>query len=532
MPLIRTTTERAGFATSSRLIACLVNEHLVRANADSPQTVVIQSLDHEDGDRDYKLFLSLLHPVSIGLVTSLDPTDIVPFHILDINGKEILCPIEIVDHFLKECTADMKEQLASSVRSQEWLFNHLSAEIPSLFSPAIAWEQYIIEGHATHPMHRSRTPFDDLQSVLATPCIKFIAIPRKELNVYGNYEAIMADYLPPSLSSDTLIVPVHELQVSNVLSRVPSATLIPNFERRCIAQASLRSVSPLPASDLPGYHFKLALGIQTTSLLRTLSHYSVYNCPHITPLAKSIAPECLVVLGEPASICSNSTDDDVSEHIACILREDAEVLLPNESIVVAAALVEKTLDDGMPLVRAVFHLDTEQKCIDFLTRYTELACAAFLPPMLKHGFAFEPHGQNTLARFNKHTRELIGFAIRDLGGVLIHREQFEKTTPFQLDILPGSRTATNDIKAVYIVVFHCLIQNQMNRLVRALDLHYSRKGWAIVSNVVKKYIDVDSPAGKIWFKEMIPLKAFLKMKLAHKGRDAVYEETPNVLTLA
>jgi siderophore synthetase component len=352
------------------------------------------------------------------------------------------------------------------------------------------------------------------------------------LVVHGHWEAIIKDYLPPAISLDTLILPVHELQVPKVLSLIPSATLVPNFERRSLAQASLRSILPIPASDLLGYHLKVALSILTTGAWRTISCYSVYNGPRITLLAKFIAPECLVVLGEVASIGSNSPDEIISKQIACIVREDPEVLMPNETIVVAQCLVEKTPDGSMSLVRAVFHLDTEQKCIDFLTRYAELACAAFLPPMIKHGFCFEAHGQNTLARFDKSTGQLIGFAIRDFGGVRIHREQFESTTPLKIDVLPDSCIVTDDIMEVYTKAFHCFIQGQMNRLVRALDLHYSRRGWTIVRKAVEKYVSPTSTAGKLWFKETVPFKAFLKMKLTHKYRDYIYSEIPNVLALA
>ena len=317
-----------------------------------------------------------------------------------------------------------------------------------------------------------------------------------------------------------------------MLSRIQSATLIPNFERRSISQASIRTVSPVPASDLTGFHLKLALAVCASGAWRTISCHSAYNGPRITSLAKFIAPKCLVVLGEIASIGSNSTDEMVSKHIACILREDSEVLMPNESIVVAQSLVERRCNDGMPLVRVIFDLDTEQKCIDFLVQYSELACAAFLPPMVQHGFGFESHGQNTLARFNRNTGHLIGFAIRDFGGVRIHREQFERTTQLQIDILPDSCIVTNDITEVYMKVFHCLIHNQMNRLVRALDLHYSRKGWTIVRKAVEKYVSVTSPAGNLWFRETVPLKAFLKMKLVDQYRDYIYSETPNVLALA
>jgi len=50
--------------------------------------------------------------------------------------------------------------------------------------------------------------------------------------------------------------------------------------------AQLRSVAPV---GLP-YHLKLALAVQTTSALRTISPYSVFNGPRLTAAAKLIAP--------------------------------------------------------------------------------------------------------------------------------------------------------------------------------------------------------------------------------------------------
>ena len=174
MPLVQNALTRARFATSSRLIACLIIEQLVRADSRSSHTVVV----HSPIDINYKLFLTLVQPVPMGSLDVLDPTDIVPFHILDTNGKELLCPVEIAENFWKGCSVNHKQQLESSVQNQQWLFNHLPMKIPSLFSTAIEWKHYIIEGHATHPMHRSRMPFDGFESVLMAPCIKFISIPR------------------------------------------------------------------------------------------------------------------------------------------------------------------------------------------------------------------------------------------------------------------------------------------------------------------------------------------------------------------
>jgi siderophore synthetase component len=47
--------------------------------------------------------------------------------------------------------------------------------------------------------------------------------------------------------------------------------------------------------------------------------------------------------------------------------------------------------------------------------------AAFLPPILEDGVAFEAHPQNTIARFSLAApHELRGFVIRDFGGLHVH----------------------------------------------------------------------------------------------------------------
>ena len=55
-------------------------------------------------------------------------------------------------------------------------------------------------------------------------------------------------------------------------------------------------------------------------------------------------------------------------HCACIVREDAERMLPGEHIIVCAALVE-TDADGVPLVLRTFPLASAAERLAFLDRY-------------------------------------------------------------------------------------------------------------------------------------------------------------------
>jgi siderophore synthetase component len=88
-----------------------------------------------------------------------------------------------------------------------------------------------------------------------------------------------------------------------------------------------------------------------------------------------------------------------------------------------------------------------------IVRYATLYLKAFLTPAHKYGFAFEAHGQNTLARFDKQTGELVGFVIRDFGGLVTHQETLKRTLGEEIDVLPGSSCIADTLDKVSIVKF-------------------------------------------------------------------------------
>lgn len=65
------------------------------------------------------------------------------------------------------------------------------------------------------------------------------------------------------------------------------------------------------------------------------------------------------------------------------------------------------------------------------------------------GFAFEAHGQNTLIRLDPtHPGRILGFAIRDFGGIKADPVLLKEVLDEELDVLPGSFTKANSIKEV------------------------------------------------------------------------------------
>ena len=178
-----------------------------------------------------------------------------------------------------------------------------------------------------------------------------------------------------------------------------SRVLVLAWGARLTDARQLRSVAPL---DLP-YHLKLALAVQTTSALRTISPYSVFNGPRLAAAAKAIAPPALDVVDEVATAGLRHPDPNVAKyapppqkkrrvtaggrrgrqlthagsaphprlglrrHCACIVRQDPERLRPDQHVIMCGALVESN-SAGEPHVRALLGLDTRDTCSAFLDR--------------------------------------------------------------------------------------------------------------------------------------------------------------------
>jgi siderophore synthetase component len=152
------------------------------------------------------------------------------------------------------------------------------------------------------------------------------------------------------------------------------------------------------------------------------------------------------------------------------------------------------------------------------TRFVELYLKAFLPSVIVNGVAFEAHPQNTLARFDIQTRELKGFVIRDFGGLRVHPPTLIASTDLKtLDdiIAPGHPIIANTIEGVYTRLYHTLIHNHLQQLIRVLNLHYSGVGWEIVRRHLNEQIPEGHQLRKLWLSpeaETLPGKCFARMR--------------------
>ncbi|KAI9599158.1 IucC family-domain-containing protein [Syncephalis fuscata] len=438
----------------------------------------------------------------------------------------------------KETAAELCGELSSSMEQVAYAFEHRNST-PNLASAPIQWEQSIVEGHATHPMHKARFALPPLEAIptgadLSSPDVCFVYLPRGDVILRGEYDRYIEQFIPKETrvampnTKNYAILPVHPRQLPNVFARFPQAKLLPGV-LPAKAQASLRTVVP---AEHPEWAIKLCLGIKVTSALRTITPWSTHMGPGMLKLVDKLVADntdTLKVLKEVASAVVKHPDTDVAKHLSCIIREEAvQKTAENEQSIVCAALVERNAH-GTPFVLSAFNLDTEAKCVAFFERYAALYLKAFLTPAHKYGFAFEAHGQNTLARFDKQTGELLGFAIRDFGGVKGHQETLKRTVGEELDVLPDSCCIAHTLDEVYDLIYHTAIQCHLQSLIRALDLHYSGKGWQIVRDNLCRNVPADSGLYRFFTKPRVELKCFIKMKMEGLYRDYIYLCVPNVI---
>ncbi|KAI7828511.1 IucC family-domain-containing protein [Kickxella alabastrina] len=536
----------AQFATMSRLLTCLVNERLTSAlccvtTPGSPDFLLVTGPVKAANSNIWvagTLVFQLRHrPILASApdgwtnawpVRLLDPedlglcawrTDCVDLAQNTWSGATLECPKELMRHIGgwgaldRDAVEVICQELHSSMEHQAHAYAQQASgrTVPSMQKASdIDWEQSIVEGHATHPMHRARHALPPLEPLephteFRHLRLRFVAVAREQMTVRGDYHELLMPLLqaakPLGSAKGTMlnevdlqtqvVVPVHPLHLPAVRARFPFARVL-DFDADAEAQASLRTVSPkdLRAS---GLDIKLPLGVKTSSALRTISTYSAFLGPQLTPLLTPI----LAYSNAPL-------DSDTAKYLACILRRNPQSLCAeNERAVVAAALTER-LANGSSAVCALWpNLETVSQKREFLRTYTGLLFDAFLPPLMTHAFA--------LRHINR--------THWDFGGIMVHMPTF-------------SRPLTHDSKSpeeAYGVAFHALVQCQIHRLVRALDLHYAGGGWQIVREEFARVVPRNVPLWQAWMREEVPLKSFVTMKLGGLYRDYVYSTVPNIL---
>ncbi|KAJ1731742.1 hypothetical protein LPJ61_002384, partial [Coemansia biformis] len=177
---------RALFATTSRLLACLVNESLVDAFYVGPGTggvpshlLLLPRGSSPGASRNRgSIAVQLRHKPVLGRppagqeasalpqVRLLDPEDIGMGQWIQSEDAGAMAPVADAGQIMRlvgqwnaysqASVAALCSELASSTSHQTHAYMHRRPDPDIKTSKAIEWEQSIVEGHATHPMHRAR----------------------------------------------------------------------------------------------------------------------------------------------------------------------------------------------------------------------------------------------------------------------------------------------------------------------------------------------------------------------------------------
>ncbi|KAF5345677.1 hypothetical protein D9758_013059 [Tetrapyrgos nigripes] len=595
-----TPNERAAFAVSSRLLSCFVTESLLPAyyipvkgqSTACAGLLVILPPGKETSQGNLTIFMLAdifaivpLHhpPVNKGddkeniysRVSLVDPLDMLPqiyglcpsivnSEQRDIYGLlsvlESFCdinesiafepmnnPLDLWDRFTQSRTNELDETLKRTIRNElmsswHWQAQSFSAppKCPSIDSSEIIWEQSLVTGHPIHPMHRTRMlPFNiNPEYDWYHPVVRFVRVPRERFDVLGPFHDNIRRLVHSGNESKSMIIPVHELQLSRIISRFPDVEVLP--EETNIRADALASIRTVIIPSFPDLSVKLAVGVKISSALRTITHYTANFGPRfsqqIVPKL-SITKEVLFIEEEIASAVYRAEDPDEAKHFSAILRK-RYIPKPDETVIVCTALWETGHSDvlgGVSAVEHAFELNTTEKRKDFLDRYIRLALEALLPPLIHNGVAFEAHGQNALARFDSKTRQLLGFIVRDFGGVHIHPPTMKSSTEVDFEFLEGHCVVTPCIEEVYDTFYYTVIHSHLQRMIRALGMHYNGIGWEMVRGHLEKLIPPKHELRKLWLdpdsekSKYIPGKALMKMRMQGLYRDNVYSPFPNLI---
>jgi siderophore synthetase component len=152
--------------------------------------------------------------------------------------------------------------------------------------------------------------------------------------------------------------------------------------------------------------------------------------------------------------------------------------------------------------------------------------------MLVNGVGFEAHPQNCIARFDRTTKRPLGFIIRDFGGIRVHPETLLKSTGVLLDVQEGHSIISPDLEDVHTRMYHTVVHNHLQQLIRVLDLHYSAKGWEIVRKELERQVPRGSQFWESWLgknRDTFQGKCFMRMRMQGMYRFHLHGPFPNLL---
>ncbi|SEW01512.1 IucA/IucC family protein [Natrinema salifodinae] len=391
---------------------------------------------------------------------------------------------------------------------------------------AAAFERIVTDGHPFHPGGKIRRGMTAAEGLAYAPeftdriDLRFVAIEREYaletraratdadrltdrlFATFGGLEGAVERALPGSRGADEYaVVPVHPLQYHRTIpdryadqcadGRVVP---IPEYAHPATPQLNLRTVVPYDTErtpDGPLPRCKLAIPVQTTNVVRTLSPHAVSNGPQVTDVVRAIerreSLETLGLLAESAASCyhppggphpSGEGFDD-ARHLSGLLRSPpaAHPLVTDGTVPVAASsLVAESPSTGRPLVCDLIErygsntdaASPDSAVLEFVRRYAAVVVPEHLLLLCKYGIALESHLQNSLIVFDRADAVPTATLVRDLGGIRVHGGRLADRD-LSIDPYPDSDLDADGEADLHRKLYYALFQNHLAELVTTIS---------------------------------------------------------------
>ncbi|QLH77493.1 IucA/IucC family siderophore biosynthesis protein [Halosimplex rubrum] len=380
-----------------------------------------------------------------------------------------------------------------------------------------AFDGLVTGGHPFHPGAKIRRGMSPTESLSFAPefadslPLRFAAIHRDRAlaasvddrslterlyATFSNLRMAVGTALPSGRPvSEYAVVPVHPWQFRHVLPDRYAAARedgvvvpVPSYTVPVTPLLSLRTVVPEPgstAADRPP-HLKLAIGVQTTNAVRTLSPNAVTNGPQLsgalTAACDALSVSGFGVLSEPAATCYDPpggphTDGpgyDDARHLSALARRHPathSVVEDDRRAVTAAGLLARAPPGRRSVLAATLDSfadgrsasDRSETVESFLAAYLGAVVPGPLRLLVARGVALEAHLQNTHVVFEdgRPTGALVG----DFGGVRVHEGRFDGA---EVSPHPDSEVFTDDAAAAREKLWYSLFQNHLGELIGRL----------------------------------------------------------------
>lgn len=356
-----------------------------------------------------------------------------------------------------------------------------------------------------------------------------------------------------------VLLPAHPWQVASTLpgrfgAQLAAGTVVALTAGVPVRPSmSFRTLAPVPTAATPfPSHLKTSVDIRLTMAVRGVSAHAVENGPRLTALLGEVfrrEPDLagrLTVAAEPVAAAFRPGPDEdpaLGGSLGVIARANPEAALAADELALpVAALYAASPLTGRPIVadaldelaRSAGLPSRSAAAAEFATRYARLALPPLLTLLTRYGIALEAHPQNTVLVLRGGAP--VRLVVRDFGGVRILPSRLA-AQGLAVPLRPGSAVVAADERELRDKLAHALLTNHVGEVLAAVGAAAGvaqRDLWTPFGEVARATFDaLDDPQAaadrRALLHAPLPVKAFLRMRLAGAVTDSLFVDGPNPL---